>query len=118
MKAIVQIDNDALHEFCKRWPIHELDLFGPALRDDFAPDSDLDFLVVYAPGAKITLLDEVEMQAELEALCGRPVERIALVWPLTKEVASPNGRFDVERRLRRDITRVIRRGCHADDGPQ
>jgi len=40
---------------------------------------------------------------------GTMAERIAMVWPLTKEVASLSKRHDVERRLQRDVTRVIRR---------
>jgi len=35
--------------------------------------------------------------------------RIGLVWPLTKEVASLNKRYDVEQPLLRHITRLIRR---------
>lgn len=40
---------------------------------------------------------------------GTPEERIALVWTLTKEILSLTGKYDVERRLQRHITRVIRR---------
>lgn len=40
---------------------------------------------------------------------GTMAERIEMVWPLTKEVASLSKRHDVERRLQRDVTRVIRR---------
>jgi hypothetical protein len=39
---------------------------------------------------------------------GTPGERIAMVWPLTREVASLNKAYDVERRLQRDVT-VLRR---------
>lgn len=77
MRDVPGIDADALCAFCERWPIQELDLFGSALRDDFGFASDLDFLVLYSPGAKITLLDEARMQAELEQLCGRPVDLIS-----------------------------------------
>ena len=40
---------------------------------------------------------------------GTPAERIALVWPMTREIASLSGKFDVEQRLQRHITRLIRR---------
>ena len=43
-----------VQEFCRRWKIVELSLFGSALRDDFRPDSDMDLLVRYAPGAAWT----------------------------------------------------------------
>jgi hypothetical protein len=34
--------------------------------------------------------------------------RISLVWPLTREVFSLNKKYDVERRLQRHITRLIK----------
>ena len=77
MREIANIDGDALRAFCERWQIQELDLFGSALHEDFGPDSDLDFLVVYAPSAKITLIDEALMHAELEELCGRRVDFVS-----------------------------------------
>lgn len=77
MRARLEMDEAAVRAFCLRWPVHELDLFGSALRDDFGPDSDLDFLVVYTPGAKVTLIDEAQMQEELEQLFGRPVDLVS-----------------------------------------
>ena len=41
-----------LIDFCQRWQIAELALFGSILRDDFRPDSDIDLLVSYKPTAK------------------------------------------------------------------
>ena len=40
---------------------------------------------------------------------GTPAERIALVWILTREIASLNKKYDVERRLHRHVTRLVRR---------
>ena len=40
---------------------------------------------------------------------GTPSERIALVWPLTREVASLSKRHDVERRLQRHVAGLGRR---------
>jgi PHD/YefM family antitoxin component YafN of YafNO toxin-antitoxin module len=46
---------------------------------------------------------------------GTPAERISLVWPLTREIVSLSKRYDAERRLQRDVTRIVRRegllGC-------
>lgn len=36
--------------FCDRWAVEELALFGSVLRDDFGPDSDIDFLVRFKEG--------------------------------------------------------------------
>mgnify|MGYP001616165258 CR=1 FL=1 len=67
----------AINEYCKRWGIHSLELFGSALRDDFGPASDVDFLYTLAPESKITLFDLVNMQDELAALVGRPVDLVS-----------------------------------------
>ena len=40
---------------------------------------------------------------------GTPAERIALVWPLTLEVASLDKRYDAKRRLQRHVTVLVRR---------
>jgi hypothetical protein len=42
-------------------------------------------------------------------VAGSAEDRILLVWPLTKEIASLSIKFDVERRLQRHITRLVRR---------
>ena len=77
MNANAHIDLEALRAFCARWPIQRLELFGSALRDDFGPESDIDFLVVYTPGASVTLIDEARMEIDLEALLGRPVDLVS-----------------------------------------
>ena len=40
---------DELAAFCRRWGIARLEVFGSILRDDFRPESDVDFL--FSPGA-------------------------------------------------------------------
>lgn len=61
-------------EFCQRWNIIEFALFGSVLRDDFRPDSDIDVLVTFAPEARWSLFDWVDMKDELTALFGRNVD--------------------------------------------
>lgn len=63
-------------QFCQKWHITELSLFGSILRDDFRPDSDIDFLVTFAPTAPWTLLDLVIIETELAALVERDVDLI------------------------------------------
>lgn len=70
----IQIDHARLADFCRRWKVAQLSLFGSVLRDDFRPDSDVDVLVTFSPSARPTLFDLVSMQVELEALFGRPVD--------------------------------------------
>ena len=71
--ANLGVSEDAVRAFCQKWHVVELDLFGSALRSDFAPGSDVDLLVTYAEDAHPTLFDEGQMQEELEALFKRPV---------------------------------------------
>ncbi len=70
----VEIPTAAIEAFCRKWRIAELALFGSVLRADFRPDSDLDFLVTFAPEAKWDLMDFVVIKDELAALTGRSVD--------------------------------------------
>ena len=76
MNPRVELDHDALAEFCRKWRIRELSIFGSALRDDFGPQSDLDFLVSFEEGTGFDLFDLFEMKEELEARCGRSVDLV------------------------------------------
>ena len=68
------ITPDRLREFCRRWHVLELALFGSILHPDFREDSDIDILVTFDPNAKMSLLDLVGMQYELEERCDRKVD--------------------------------------------
>ena len=70
------IPQTALAEFCRRWRIIELAVFGSVVRDDFSPSSDVDFLVEFAPEAQVGFLALARMQRELSALLGRPVDLV------------------------------------------
>ena len=68
---------DRLADFCRRWKITELALFGSALRDDFGPDSDIDLLATFAPEADWSLFDHYGMENELVAMLGREVDLVS-----------------------------------------
>jgi integrase/predicted nucleotidyltransferase len=71
----IGVDGGALADFCHRNPIRRLSVFGSALRSDFTPDSDIDFLVEFVDGAKVSLFDIARMEMELEELAtGRRVD--------------------------------------------
>ena len=76
MNANVELDRAELAAFCRKWRIRELSVFGSVLRDDFGPESDLDFLVSFEPDAGWDLFDLVDMKAELEARYGRAVDLV------------------------------------------
>jgi uncharacterized protein len=76
-KVKIKVPKAKIAEFCKRWNVSELAIFGSALRADFRPDSDVDVLVSFAPEAKISLFDMVHMQEELKQIFGRDVDLIS-----------------------------------------
>lgn len=72
----IDIPQDAIADFCRRWQVKEFALFGSVLRGDFGPSSDVDVLVTFQPDAEISLFDLGEMQQELEAMFGRHVDLV------------------------------------------
>lgn len=76
MTAKIAIDRGKVAEFCRRWKVAELALFGSVLREDFAPESDVDVLVSFEPDARRTLFDLVDMQDELKGVFGRDVDLV------------------------------------------
>ena len=69
----IPIPEGRIRDFCHKWKIAELSIFGSALREDSCPDSDADLLVTFAHDAESTLYDWVDMIAELRAIFGRDV---------------------------------------------
>ena len=71
----IDLPLDAIGALCRRYNVSELAVFGSSLRDDFRPDSDVDFLVRFVNndpgpwGGKYTDLGE-----ELGRLLGRRVD--------------------------------------------
>jgi len=76
MNPKIESDRDWLAGFCRRRRIQELSLFGSALREDFSPESDLDFLVSFEPESEFDLFDLLDMKDELEARYGHAVDFI------------------------------------------
>lgn len=68
------LSSDAIADFCHRWHIQEMALFGSVLRDDFHPDSDIDVLVTFSPEAKRGLMMLARAKHELEEATGRKVD--------------------------------------------
>jgi len=77
MNAKIPIPREKIAEFCDRWKITELALFGSVLRDDFRPDSDVDVLVTFAPEAEWSLFDHVTMEEELSSILNRKVDLVS-----------------------------------------
>ena len=75
-RAQIDIPKDKIADFCRRWKISELALFGSVLRDDFRLDSDIDMLASYAEDADWSLFDHVRMEEELSEILGRKVDLV------------------------------------------
>lgn len=77
MPLQLALGHEELRGFCRRWHVTEFALFGSVLRDDFDQASDVDVLLSFAPGTKVTLFDMVAMQDELQAIAGRDVHLLS-----------------------------------------
>jgi uncharacterized protein len=75
-KTRVSIPKKKIQDFCHRWNVRELDLFGSALRPDFSQESDVDILISFQQGAGISAFDLAAMQSELESIFGRHVDLV------------------------------------------
>jgi predicted nucleotidyltransferase len=75
-QAHIDLPTAAIADYCRRWGVTQLALFGSVLRSDFRPDSDVDVLVTFAPDARLSWQDRVRMTSELEAMLGRPVDLV------------------------------------------
>jgi predicted nucleotidyltransferase/uncharacterized protein with HEPN domain len=73
----LNLPHEPLAEFCRKWNVTEVSLFGSVLREDFRPDSDVDVLLAFAPEGGISLFDYAAMQDELEAIFGRTVDMVS-----------------------------------------
>jgi uncharacterized protein len=70
----IQFPPEILQEFCTRNQIRKLSLFGSVLTDRFRPESDVDILIEFEPGAHPTLITLVRLERELSDLIGRKVD--------------------------------------------
>jgi len=75
MNLAISLPIEKIQLFCQHWQIQELAVFGSVLREDFQLNkSDVDFLAVFKPSFRWSLLDRVRMESELEVMLARPVD--------------------------------------------
>ena len=72
----LELPYDSLAEFCRKWKIRRLEVFGSALLDRFTNDSDIDLLATYEHDATWSLWDHFAMEDELAAVLGRSVDLV------------------------------------------
>jgi len=71
---LLPLSSDQIADFCRKNKIRKLSVFGSALREDYRPESDLDVLVEFEPGAKVGLIRLAGIERELSRLVGRKVD--------------------------------------------
>ena len=72
----ITLPHKKIGDFCLKWKIAEMALFGSVLSDEFHPDSDVDVLVSFKDDAGWGLFDFVDMIDELQAIFGRKVDLV------------------------------------------
>lgn len=76
MLSKIKISKEKIEDFCRRWKIREMSLFGSILRSDFDAESDVDILVSFFEDARWSLFDWVDMIEELKEITGREVDLV------------------------------------------
>ena len=74
---MLEIPEEKIADFCRRWKITEFALFSSILRDELRPDSDVDVLVTFAPDARWGLFAMYYMGRELKEIFGREVDLVS-----------------------------------------
>ncbi|HBL10150.1 MAG TPA: nucleotidyltransferase [Cyanobacteria bacterium UBA11162] len=70
----IKIPKEEIEQFCQRHHIRKLSLFGSVLRDDFTPESDIDFLVEFEPEYIPGFIRLAGMEIELSEIVGRKAD--------------------------------------------
>jgi hypothetical protein len=78
MEQLVCVDlpQDRLRDYCETQPIRRLSVFGSAARNELRPESDIDLLVEYVPGARVGLFDMGGHLMDFQDIVGRKVDLV------------------------------------------
>ena len=73
----ITLPTDRIAEICQRYGVRELSVFGSLLRDDFTPDSDIDFLVAFRDDDAGPWMGKLtRMEDDLRTVLGRDVDLV------------------------------------------
>lgn len=73
---VIEKSKQKIVELCRKYQISELSIFGSQVRGDFSATSDFDFLVEFAPEAKVSFFELSRIQSELEELVQSEVDLV------------------------------------------
>ena len=72
----IDLPKKKIIQFCKKWNITELALFGSVLTVSFSSDSDIDVLVTFSDDCGYSLFDLAQMQIELQNILAHEVDLV------------------------------------------
>jgi len=64
------IPRESIKDFCRKHHIRKLSVFGSYLREDFGPESDIDFIVEFEEGKTPGYFELADMEGELSDILG------------------------------------------------
>ncbi|NLF64761.1 MAG: nucleotidyltransferase [Chloroflexi bacterium] len=77
MRRALELPAEAIARLARRYHVARLALFGSVLNAErFQAGSDVDMLVTFLPGARVSFLTLARLQRELSALLNRPVDMV------------------------------------------
>jgi hypothetical protein len=76
MAISISVPQEKIADFCRRYRLQQMQIFGSTLREDLGPESDVDVLVEFEPDAQIGFITLGRMRRELEELFRRPVDLV------------------------------------------
>lgn len=86
----IDLPRTEIAELCKKYGVRELSVFGSIVREDFGPESDVDFLVVFEDDDFGPWLSKLtRLQEELSRLLDRRVDVVpkdSLKWVIRDRV--------------------------------
>lgn len=86
-------------DICRRLGVSELAIFGSSLRDDFRPDSDIDFLVRFINNDSGAWMSKfMDLEQALATLLNRKVDLVS--WRAVEQSTNPYRREHILRTAR------------------
>lgn len=71
-----QLQMEAIENFCTKWHVAEMSLFGSAVKGTSTESSDIDVMVVFEEGQEPTLSNYFRAERELGDILGRKADLI------------------------------------------
>jgi hypothetical protein len=82
----ISLPLDRIGDLCRKYHVVKLSVFGSLLRDDFGPESDIDFVAVFQDNDYGPWMNKLQrMEEELGALLGREVDLVPMESVLESE---------------------------------